>query len=163
VGLKDWLQTRDDMGHLRPAVCQCKSKQDAGGCGKLIAWQDLKVDCFFQCALVQTLLQELLEPDSLEDRIKMEVDRFISLNQVGFTPFFVLSMITHTIFSSETMAALPEWVVRVQDDLPRHCTQPAGPAQSLHLLPHPTHNYVCSGARGHAPRVRTNIAADVAG
>ncbi len=32
------------------------------------------------------MLQELLEPDALEDRIKMEVDRFISLNQVSFTP-----------------------------------------------------------------------------
>jgi hypothetical protein len=30
------------------------------------------------------LQQDLLEPDALEDRIKMEVDRFISLNQVGF-------------------------------------------------------------------------------
>lgn len=88
MGLKDWLQTRDDMGHLRPAVCQCKSKQDAGACGKPIAWQDLKVDCFKIChmALGSTLLQELLEPDALEDRIKMEVDRFISLNQVSFTP-----------------------------------------------------------------------------
>ncbi len=37
-------------------------------------------------ALGSTSLQDLLEPDALEDRIKMEVDRFISLNQVGFIP-----------------------------------------------------------------------------
>ena len=35
-------------------------------------------------ALGSRLQQDLLEPDALEDRIKMEVDRFISLNQVGF-------------------------------------------------------------------------------
>ena len=61
------------------------------------------------------------------------------------------------------MAALPARVVCVQDDLPRHCTQPAGPAQSMQLLPHPSYRYVCSGARGHAPRVHTNTAAAVAG
>jgi hypothetical protein len=84
AGLKDWLQTRDDLGRHPAAVCYAR---EGGGhaCGKEIAWQDLKVSeccCVAACACVVTCQQALLEADAFDERIQREVDVFISLNQV---------------------------------------------------------------------------------
>ena len=84
AGLKDWLQTRDDLGRYPAAVCYAR-EGDGHACGKEIAWQDLKVSeccCVAACACVVTCQQALLEADAFDERIQREVDIFISLNQV---------------------------------------------------------------------------------
>ncbi len=42
AGLKHWFEDKNEMGHLRPAVCPCSA--GSATCGKPSAWQDLKVD-----------------------------------------------------------------------------------------------------------------------
>ena len=131
AGLKDWLQTRDDLGRHQAAVCYAR-EGDGHACGKEIAWQDLKVSvccCVAACACLVTCQQALLEADAFDERIQREVDVFISLNQVcplipshNTIPIHPRLSQTHHPLTppAAAVAAVPQRLQRVQDGV---CSQ----------------------------------------